>query len=371
MTKQPPLLGDIAASLDRLVADSGRSRSEVFEDWLDYCAAVLSVAPLMDTIREGIAKGQHLLFAIDNSAEFYETEGGSRILEAYSAANPQGTDIWPTAAEAFRDAFEAAMWVISQPTEDGRDFIAAHDLDLLGYLYQHYVFPDEPLRLTSYAFARQKVSQTIRDGASIAFALLDNGITNAEEEGKVDPFFLFMAKAAVAAAFRSVPFDYRDPQEYLVNSVIPGLQAYLQPMLLSDPACGSGILLLAAAQRFPTFAVEAGLICFCGHDIDPICVKMAHLNEVLYGLNGFFPAAVSGSAPPTSLMALTTEEVSRIPREYGDDFFEVVETAQRLPGDRLRLRQLAAQARVIFRQDNEGGSPAPVFMRLIAEEGDR
>ena len=60
-----------------------------------------------------------------------------------------------------------------------------------------------------------------------------------------------------------------------------------EPLRISDPACGSGVMLLAAAAQLPREAVQRGWVRFYGQDIDATCVKMAQVNTMLYGLNGW------------------------------------------------------------------------------------
>lgn len=53
---------------------------------------------------------------------------------------------------------------------------------------------------------------------------------------------------------------------------------------LSEPACGSGGMLLAGAQRFPRWALTTGLVRLHGIDLDPTCTRMTRINLMLYGL---------------------------------------------------------------------------------------
>jgi len=62
---------------------------------------------------------------------------------------------------------------------------------------------------------------------------------------------------------------------------------HYEPISVMDPALGSGVLLLAAAELFPKWMLYLGLVQFYGADIDETCVLMARINAKLYGLNGF------------------------------------------------------------------------------------
>ncbi len=72
-----------------------------------------------------------------------------------------------------------------------------------------------------------------------------------------------------------------------VSETMESLAARTEPLRISDPACGSGVMLLAAAACLPREAVQRGLVRFYGQDIDQTCVKLAQINTMLYGLNGW------------------------------------------------------------------------------------
>lgn len=86
--------------------------------------------------------------------------------------------------------------------------------------------------------------------------------------------------------------------------LMPDVREHFQPITICDPACGSGIMLLASASLLPRWAIEHRLVEFYGVDIDATCTKMAMLNCRLYGVNGCgyqlhgFDEAISMKATP-------------------------------------------------------------------------
>ena len=68
--------------------------------------------------------------------------------------------------------------------------------------------------------------------------------------------------------------------------ILPAAMPYIDPVMVADCACGSGVLLLALASQVPLWANVTGVICYCGQDIDARCVRMARIQAMLYGLQG-------------------------------------------------------------------------------------
>ncbi len=75
-------------------------------------------------------------------------------------------------------------------------------------------------------------------------------------------------------------------QPPLVHEILPMIIDDVEPIKIMDPACGSGVMLLAAAKQFPDWAVQTGVVQFFGQDIDALCCQLARINSKLYGLRG-------------------------------------------------------------------------------------
>ena len=85
------------------------------------------------------------------------------------------------------------------------------------------------------------------------------------------------------------------------------MKPHLEPLTVCDPACGSGVTLLAAASACPRWALDYNVVRFFGQDIDRTCVKMAQVNMMLYGLNGYgLRLNASLYAPPAELVTAVT-----------------------------------------------------------------
>lgn len=79
-----------------------------------------------------------------------------------------------------------------------------------------------------------------------------------------------------------------EAQRFFMNRLIPAARAVVEPVRVSDPACGSGVMLLAAASLLPKWVLAYGFVEFHGIDIDETCVRMAKLNLLRYGISPVF-----------------------------------------------------------------------------------
>ena len=100
------------------------------------------------------------------------------------------------------------------------------------------------------------------------------------------PFRCAQSPAATAALLAGAALDGAVAHAWFIARVIPLAIEHYAPVTVYDPTVGSGVMLVAAAQRFPAFANALGLVQYFGQDIDADAVLMAQINLKLNGLNG-------------------------------------------------------------------------------------
>ncbi len=107
--------------------------------------------------------------------------------------------------------------------------------------------------------------------------------------------------------------DQATAEQWFFEKVLPTVAADIKPVTVCDPACGSGVMFLAAASAVPRWMLDWNLVRFYGIDIDQTCVNMAHVNILLHGLNGFSIKCA---------LALSEAELLTIPDPYQSSYRE-------------------------------------------------
>jgi hypothetical protein len=98
-----------------------------------------------------------------------------------------------------------------------------------------------------------------------------------------------IAKSIPAQAMLLAGLTIGDPDRALawcLARVVQPALAHYEPVTVSDPCCGSGIMFLATAKSLPWWVTQLGLVQMYGQDIDALAVQMCQCNLSLYGLNG-------------------------------------------------------------------------------------
>ncbi|MGC4098947.1 MAG: N-6 DNA methylase [Nitrospira sp.] len=117
-------------------------------------------------------------------------------------------------------------------------------------------------------------------------------------------------------------------QRFLMN-ILP-----VEPLRIQDPACGSGVMLLSAAAEFPRWAIDYGFVRFYGMGIDLTCARMATINMMLYGINGYSIKCA---------LAMSNSEIQSLPTPYSGHYLKAKVAHE--AGDEATVEQIAAEVR--------------------------
>ena len=234
------------------ILSSGHRPSQIFEDFLSIALISMEALPRH---AEAIAKtGKTADDTPEAKAEF------ERIWQRYDF-------------KTYQPKFASALSQLILATEQGikdREYY-----DIIGDIYMAWGWPNkfQGQFFTPYTIARLMAQLTIPDAEQMVHQRLKDAINESP-----------LAQAALLAGM--IIEDPAEALRWYLEKVLPPAMPYYKPVTVSDCACGSGVMLLAAATLFPAWMVQMGLVQFYGQDIDGACVQMARLNILLYGLNG-------------------------------------------------------------------------------------
>jgi len=116
------------------------------------------------------------------------------------------------------------------------------------------------------------------------------------------------------------------------EKIVPLCAEFIEPVTVCDCCCGSGAMLLAAAEQFDPWMLDWGLVQFYGQDIDLRCTKMARINMMIYGLNGYGIKCA---------LALSGAELAAIPELWREKYIEAQQAEQ--AGDSERVAEIAVE----------------------------
>ena len=299
MSKKPPRNPEtmqpleVCDTIGKLLADAGRSYGmspdDMWEWWLGYATAALETG--LRPFKEGTPLDLTPL-----------REKEDELRNRFNASFGR----FDVLMDAFREAF--TVWYT---------FSACHIYDVLGETYMRHMLPNSAAGqvFTPWSVTLMMAQMNIgtpEDAARMVFNRIREAVERLRE---ADPIQAILADSIMLTAMVAVEGEGSvRPFQGLLLRLMPLIAPFYEPITISDPACGSGNMLIAAASCFPVFAVRFGLVQFFGQDIAHDCVLMAHLNEMAYGLNGWGAAAIvadlmeQGEEPPPSFPEPTAAE---------------------------------------------------------------
>lgn len=255
-TRPTPVLSEsrVVASIIKLLEHCtvvGRRPDDVFNDWLALIDALLEMEPIH---AQALAEtGQ---FAPDTPET---VELLARLRRIYP--HREGAKI--QYLEYFLQAF----------AELRRSTLLGYE-DIIGCIYMQWGWPNDRLGqyFTPMVVAKMMAAMTVGDGRADVHRRLKAAIAE--------------SPAAQAALLAGSMLEGEAAQAWLIARVIPYAIEHYKPLTIADCCCGSGVMLLAAAENFDPWMNHLGLVQYYGQDIDATCVLMARINVKLYGLNG-------------------------------------------------------------------------------------
>lgn len=268
---------EIIKRLEAVASISGRRPAEIFSDWVFVTEATLKALP--DQVKAVGASGH---FAED-TPEIADTF--ARVRAHYDPkylGEDRAGRVWHNFAEAFALLLEATapgLW----GEHNSLGIAGISGPDVLGYIFQTWAnspsgktWHGQVLTPWNVAFMMAQMLNTdiermIYDRVKEALCHPDN-----------------VLGAAVLLASLVIPEDEPDAHfDWFLNRCLPAAAPWLKPILVQEPAVGTGVMIMAHAAASPEWAVRNYLIRYHGQDIDPLMVACANSSLMLYGLNTY------------------------------------------------------------------------------------
>jgi hypothetical protein len=220
---------------------TGRRQDDVFQDWLELVRASLLMLP------------EHCKSAASRKT-MAEDDGDTQALFE-RMRHRYGRPEFDNFAKAFGALHESA----------------ATFQDTVGDIYMEWGYPSKGSGQYFTPFCIASLMAQFQNTAQLVYDRMNEAVAAAEMDWL---FPKFSPETPLASQFFMERFG---------AVVLP----HYKPVTVCDPACGSGVMLLAVAASVPPWMNHFGFIQYSGQDIDSTCVHMAQINLMLYGMNGF------------------------------------------------------------------------------------
>ncbi len=255
---QPPVRPDAAAgaimgALEPLAY--GRPAYQVFDDWLAMTEASLMMLPAhARSVVEGNGYAQDPEWVQGLWArlrEVYMVEEWQHLHRAFNLLVSSTAD--PTGEVVFHDTLGEVFMEFGAPNDWAGQFFTPFPVALM--MAQMTL---DPLAIEAEVRARVRRALFATEGGEVLYIAWLMALVRSHDDG-LKAYTLF------------------------AEQIYPQIYATFQPYRISDPACGSGVLLVATLAVLPAWLTQWGLVEFHATDIDSRCVRMAHTNLMLYG----------------------------------------------------------------------------------------
>lgn len=250
---------------------SGYRLTEVVRDWFEVVEMTLARLP---------AQAAH---AAAHGTSLEPGDDERTVMQRMAARYGER---WPRTHNLFAEALALLFQAAETPEKDSYtpgDAIAGPTYaDIVGEVYMQAGLgnPAAGQYFTPESVCRFMALMTVADGPRLVVERLREALTHPDN-------LYGQALLIGTGLFASDDSVTDEVSSFVLDQLVPAALPHYEPVQVSDSACGSGRMLLAAAAQFPRWQVEYGLVQFHGNDIAIDCVRMAKINVMLYGLNGW------------------------------------------------------------------------------------
>ncbi|NNJ12093.1 N-6 DNA methylase [Chloroflexales bacterium ZM16-3] len=285
------LLDPIQKPLERIGQRLGVRRWQFFSDWLEIVE--LSLKHMPGHLAYAKATGKTQPFPPGTPQD--EIDRWMKVFTRYGSKEDQAF-----VYQQFHEAFHALL-----------DAAADGIYDYVGNVYQDMELTDKTY--SGQFWTPMTVAVLMAEMMQPAHGVYENiyqALTHPDNiEGQAlllsSVLFQLIPRPGQEAEDASVVAELnKGAGDFFFERLLPAAMPYYTPVTIQEPCVGSGVMLLAIAACVPAWMNQLGLIQYYGQDSDIMCVRMASINLMIFGLNGFGYRCWEAAQEPDTLEIL-------------------------------------------------------------------